>query len=94
MPSTYVRTCIIPCIQIAAGDNHCAALSASGDLYTIGSKACGKLGRGRNTPTSSRSVTTVGKVDTFHDADGTQLDDIKIGYVRRDCLILPIIPFL
>lgn len=47
----------------------------------MGSKEHGKLGRGRNIAASSRSVSTLGKVDKFHDSDGTQIDDVKIGYV-------------
>ena len=67
-------------VQIAACDYHCAVVTSDGDLYTMGSKENGKLGRGVVVPGSNSY--TVGKVERFNDSDeGTQLNDVKIGYV-------------
>ncbi|XP_064390094.1 probable E3 ubiquitin-protein ligase HERC1 isoform X2 [Halichondria panicea] len=70
-------------VMIAAGDYHCAVVSSQGELYTMGSKDNGKLGRGSSLPTSSRGNVTVGKVDKFFDSNETTqlLNDVKIGYV-------------
>lgn len=45
-PSTIGALLGLQIVQVAAGLNHTAVLSSSGDVYTFGANECGQLGHG------------------------------------------------
>lgn len=67
-------------LQIACCDYHCAVVTESGRVFTFGSKENGKLGLGRDVP--STSVGHVTEVSKFYGTDErTLMPNVKIGYV-------------
>ena len=60
-------------------------MAESGRLYTFGSKENGKLGHGRDFPSSSTGNVT--EVTKFYQADEqTLIPHVKIGYVSNEPL--------
>ena len=65
-------------VQIATCDNHSAAVTTTGKLYTFGSKAGGKLGQGKLDSIDGK----VAVVSKFLMANEQQeIPDVRIGYV-------------